>query len=228
MEAKYFWERASTCPLGKPEYPDHARLREFAKAKGKVVLEYGCGGGSDTMEYLRHGAEVYFADIVPHNLDLTTARIISDFELSKGKYVGLQLKDSSKVPLKASSVDIVSSHGVVHHIAHPAPVVKDFFRVLKPGGELHLMLYTEHLWAFHEERINELTRNEKISKYEAFGWCTDEKGCPYARAYTEKEGVELIEKAGFEMLWLETYAPTVKDKEANRLIFRHYKARKKG
>lgn len=227
MDAKEFWERASEYPANKEEcYPDHARLQQFDKAKGKVVLEYGCGGGGDTLSYLRRGATVKFADFVPKNIDTTYGRIwASNFEAST--YEGLLLKDSAKIPLKDKSVDIVSSNGVLHHITDPLPVLKEFYRVLKKGGSLYVMMYTENLWNSFADRIKELTKTWGISEFTAFGWCTDNEGYPYARAYTEKEGTELIEKAGFSMSWLEAYAPTLEDRKANRFIFRMFKADKK-
>jgi SAM-dependent methyltransferase len=108
------------------------------------------------------------------------------------------LEDSAPIELPDGMFDVVSSHGVLHHIEDPVPVVSEFFRLLKPGGEVYVMLYTERLWEEHQPRLSRLAESG-LTPFQAFGWCTDGDGCPYARAYTENEGRALLEAAGFQV-----------------------------
>lgn len=201
--SKDFWKRAGAYPADKESvYPDHAIAQELDKHTGKCVLEYGCGGGSDAMSYLRRGCYVTFVDIVPENVDATKARIGDQWP---GKWDGLALHASDIIHVEYDSYDVASSHGVLHHIEYPLPVLRELWRVLKPGGMLYVMLYTEVLRKSFEVQIAEHREKHGISEEEAFGWCTDEQGCPYARAYTPDEGWELLREAGFDRFNSFTY-----------------------
>ena len=193
-----FWERAARYPIDKEaHYPDHAAAQDFDRAAHKVVLEYGCGGGSDVLSYLRRdAAQVFACDVVHSNVETTVSRAVAaGFE----RKIALKLLDASdRIELPSGSIDIVNAHGVVHHIVDPAPVLAEFFRLLKPGGTLTMMLYTAELEARFASRIDDLVQGEKkLTPGEAFAWCTDEEGAPYARSYTTDQGRALLEGAGF-------------------------------
>jgi SAM-dependent methyltransferase len=201
-----FWQCAAQFPADKEAvYPEHAEAQEFDRHLGKTVLEYGCGGGSDVLSFMRRGCHVLAVDVVPQNLAATrdrASRLIAEAEMADGiiwpPLVG-RLEDSAPIELPDASFDVVSSHGVLHHIPDPRPVIEEFYRLLKSGGECYVMLYTEQLYAEHEARAAELVRWRGLSVEEAFGWCTDGEGCPYAVAYAEVGGRRLLEEAGFEV-----------------------------
>lgn len=209
------WARAADYPADKERvYTGHAEAHEFEQARGKLVLEYGCGGGSDAMSFLRRDARVWYADVVPGNVEAAGKRMCAA-GLEAFAYP-LPLKQSAAMELLGTETfDIVSSHGVVHHIVEPMPVLREFHRILKPGGLLFLMFYTELLEHKFARRIEELTLRMRIAREEAFGWCTDEEGTPYARSYTVDQGRELLEEAGFRLLRTVDY---------NRGEFRTFKA----
>lgn len=193
---KAYWSIASGfSPDKEGVYPDHAGVQEFELARDKDVLEYGCGGGSDAMSFLRRGARVTYVDIVPKNVEVATARIAS--RLLKGG-TPILLEASNRIPVPDASFDIVSSHGVLHHIVDVKPVVAELFRILRPGGFIYAMLYTEQLRLEAEAKVHEWCATKGISPEEAFGWYTDGVGTPYAIRYTVDEGWALLEGAGFE------------------------------
>lgn len=210
------WARATSFPGNKEDvYPEHAGAQEFDAAAGKRVLEYGCGGGSDTLSYLRRGAFVTYVDVVSANVEATAKRIKDEHLVAVG-YV-LDASDAL-AGAASSSFDIVSAHGVLHHIVDPKPVLAQFRRVLVKGGLLFVMLYTEELEASFKNKIAELVKEDGISESEAFAWCTDGKGAPYARSYTSVEADDLLRGAGFAVQREITF---------NNGIFRTYKARRK-
>lgn len=192
-----FWACAAGFPPNKEEvYPGHADAQEFDWNAGKQVLEYGCGGGSDAMSYLRRGCTVALADIVKGNVERALSRIR---EVGLGDHaLGIVLESSDEIPLVGEGqFDVVSSHGVLHHMRDPLPVLQEFRRVLKTGGILYVMLYTERLREEMDRPVADLCMAHGITPDEAFGWCVDGRGCPYARRYTEGEGWELLKLAGF-------------------------------
>jgi SAM-dependent methyltransferase len=193
------WIRASEFSADKESvYPEHARAQEFEQNKGKRVLEYGCGGGSDSMSYLRRGCDVTFVDIVPGNVHKTQTRIAeSGLEIAKSR--GLVISQSASIPTLPSGLfELASAHGVIHHISEPVATLQEIRRLLRPGGLFYCMLYTERLWDRHRATVRALVKKEGISPKEAFAWCTDGKGAPHSDYYTEKEGFELLESAGFK------------------------------
>ena len=213
------WSRAAKFPPNKEAvYYEHAVVQEFALHIRERVLEYGCGGGSDALSYLRRQNRVWYADVVPDNVEAATRRI-AQAGLAREAYP-VVLEASAPIPLAAETMDVINAHGVLHHIEDPAPVLAEFARILKVGGQLYVMLYTEHLWAKHQRTIELLVRSGRCHAVtEAFGWCTDEAGTPYARAYTEAEGRGLIEASRLTVESVRLY----NDRE-----FRTFKARKMG
>ena len=95
--------------------------------------------------------------------------------------------------------DVALLHFALEHVANLRAGISALARILKPGGLLYVMLYTERLDAELSLRIAAFMASDKIPREQAFGWCSDGRGCPYARAYTEAEGRALLEAAGFRV-----------------------------
>lgn len=240
-ETRNFWAQASGFPPDKedPEVygKEHTDAFEFDDRTHGHVLEYGCGGGSDTISYLkRRFFQVSFCDIVPQNVETTRKRVAAyrqahvvddTWGLPASGVWGTVLPVSAPLPYDSASFDRVSCDGVLHHIPDPMPVLSEFRRVLKPTGasvswsasgpgRLFVMLYTEKLWNDFAVRIAEL-QEQGLTPYQAFGMCTDSGG--YARAYTEDEGREMLTAAGFTVT-----KTTVYHKGLFR-VFRAYRTR---
>jgi SAM-dependent methyltransferase len=215
------WTRAATFPANKElVYESHGKVQEFDQHVYARVLEYGCGGGSDAMSYLRRGCTVWYADIVAENVEAARRRIEQAGHRVPESY-GLVLERSDALPMPPNYFDVVNAHGVLHHIEEPAPVLRAFHRVLKPGGLLYVMLYTEGLRAKLDAEVRDLLGDprQRLTPEEAFGWATDGPGVPYARPYTDAEGRALLESAGFTVLAATLY---------NGDDFRCFKATKAG
>lgn len=207
--AREFWRVAQTFPPEKEHvYPAHAKAHGFDLQAAKKVLEYGCGGGSDTISLLRRGADVFFVDIVPGNVEVTRQRVDA-FLKARSKEgqtpsaLGLVLEQSDKIPLNDGLFDTITCHGVLHHIEENLmhSVIDEMFRVLKPGGHLYAMLYTEFLFDRCKSGIDTVTKQQGWPVDRAFGYFTDgggDKRWCIARSYTEAEGLALFQLHGFE------------------------------
>ena len=191
------WVRAQHFPIDKETvYPELAAAHEFDRHRGKKVLEYGCGGGSDTLSFLRRGCEVTYTDVVASNVEITSERVrVEGFGAVSS---GMVLPESDRLHIDSGTFDVASSNGVIHHIPQPLPVLKEIRRVVKPHGLFYCMLYTETLWSRHEGEVAELVATRGLSEQEAFGWRTDDHGCPWSVFYTEDSGRALLESAGFK------------------------------
>ena len=191
------WVRASSFPGDKEAvYPEHAAAHGFDAYEPTDVLEYGCGGGSDTLSLLRRKHRVWYADITPANVTATQERVIAAGHSKSA--TGLVLQESADIPVIDGRFGLVTCHGVLHHIPEPMPVLREFFRVLRPGGHLYVMLYTEQLWARLLGQTMALV-GRGLTREEAFGWGTDGEGCPYAVHYTHASGRKLLTDAGFQV-----------------------------
>jgi SAM-dependent methyltransferase len=117
------------------------RIHGYTRARGKRVLDVGCGNGYVLAQYARHGAEVHGIDLTETALSLSRRR----FELA-GLSGTFQRTDGDTIPYPDATFDIVCSMGVLHHIEDPRPMLAEMRRVLRPGGEIIVMMYHRHSW----------------------------------------------------------------------------------
>jgi SAM-dependent methyltransferase len=117
------------------------RLVPFDRARGRRVLEVGCGAGTDLVRFARGGALVTGVDIAPSAIDLARR----NFE-QQGLDADLRVADGEQLPFPDRSFDLVYAHGVVQYTANPAALVAECRRVLKPGGEAIFQVYNRVSW----------------------------------------------------------------------------------
>src|SRR5229473_4524899 len=100
---------------------------------GERVLDLGSGGGIDVLLSARRVGPTGFA----YGLDMTEEMLALAQEnklkagVSNVAFLKGQIED---IPLPANSVDVVISNCVINLAADKSLVLKDAFRVLKPGG----------------------------------------------------------------------------------------------
>jgi ubiquinone/menaquinone biosynthesis C-methylase UbiE len=108
----------------------------FDRWKGKRILEVGCGLGTDLLQFVRGGAEVYAIDLTTRGASLTRKRL--QLYGYKGELV---VGDSEKLPFASDFFDLVYSWGVIHHTPDTEAAAREIVRVCKPGGRVLVMLY---------------------------------------------------------------------------------------
>jgi ubiquinone/menaquinone biosynthesis C-methylase UbiE len=140
-------------PEGSPEYfedieqyrytvePLIHSFAQFTRWRGKRILEVGCGCGTDLLQFARAGAEVHAIDLSPHSAALAKQRL--NLYGLKGE---IQEADAEHLPFPDGYFDLVYSWGVLHHTPDTAAAVKEVHRVLKPGGQIRVMLYNRYSW----------------------------------------------------------------------------------
>jgi len=101
--------------------------------EGEVVLDLGSGGGIDVLLSARRvgpSGKAYGLDMTDEMLALARANQakagVTNVEFLKGEI--------ENIPLPANAVDVIISNCVINLSADKARVLKESYRVLKPGG----------------------------------------------------------------------------------------------
>ena len=104
---------------------------------GKQVLEIGLGEGSDSERLIRQGAHWSGVDLTAESV----ARVRTRLTLRELPYQELRQASVLDLPFAGDSFDMVFSHGVLHHVPDIKQAQGEIHRVLRPGGELVIMMY---------------------------------------------------------------------------------------
>jgi len=114
-------------------------LRPFARFDGadKDVIEIGVGMGADHAEWAKsRPRHLVGIDFSRRAIQWTEQRL-SAADLNSGLAVG----DVENLPFRDSSFDVVYSWGVLHHTPDTQRAFDEAHRVLRPGGDLRVMIY---------------------------------------------------------------------------------------
>jgi 2-polyprenyl-3-methyl-5-hydroxy-6-metoxy-1,4-benzoquinol methylase len=180
--------RHSTRDVGTREYFDEVEQRkyfvephipafaDFARWAGKSVLEIGCGLGTDATNFARAGARYVGVDVSEVSLELARKRF-EIFGLT-GEFI-FSNAETLPAQLAADSFDLVYSFGVIHHTPNPRAVIESARRVIRPDGELRIMLYARQSW-------------KAIMIEEGFDQPEAQSGCPIALTYSSGQVEELL------------------------------------
>lgn len=106
---------------------------------GKVVLDAGCGNGSQSVAYTRNGVEVVALDLssgLEHG-----QRLRHVLPGARPDRVHFVQGDLTSPPLAPSSMDIVHSAGVIHHTPDTQRTFRRLATLVVPGGTLYVWVY---------------------------------------------------------------------------------------
>jgi ubiquinone/menaquinone biosynthesis C-methylase UbiE len=116
----------------------------FEQARGKRVLEIGCGNGADGAMFATHGARYIGVDLTTEAL-----RATSEHFAAEGLEGEFEEHNAEQLGFDHACFDMVYSFGVLHHTPDPVAAVAEVHRVLKPGGVAKVMLYHRHSFNYY-------------------------------------------------------------------------------
>lgn len=112
--------------------------------EGKVMLDAGCGNGSQSVAYTGLGLEVIAIDL-SSGLEHGQA-FRARYPNARPDKVHFVQADLQRPPLAPGSVDIIHSAGVLHHTPSTERTFRGLCPLLRPGG-------TFYVWLYRHERI---------------------------------------------------------------------------
>jgi len=227
--------RHSTQPIGTREYFDEVEARkylvephipafaDFEKWRGKKVLEIGCGIGTDTINFARHGAQVTTVDLSDKSMALARQRAQVFGLQDRIRFCPGNAEElSTFVPVEP--YDLIYSFGVIHHTPHPDAVLAQLHQYTHaahqsaspsrvppaapsaaassgaaPQTTVKIMVYYKWSW-----KVGWIIATEGHGKF----WKLDElvarsseaqTGCPITYTYSRSSGKALLERHGFRV-----------------------------
>ncbi len=232
QEVRKFWNKAVPMTfVDKPKtYEEKRKFRyelqdymhdvfKFENYKGKRVLEIGVGGGLDTSEFLRNGAQVVSIDFSELSVK-SASQMIKETALEPNIF----LSDATKIPFQDAQFDAVYSYGVIHHIPGVENVLDEIYRLLRPGGTFTGMVYNKDslLYAYSIIYLHGI-KDELLAK----GMNEDDLAAKFSERFTENQYTKMYTKDSlkslldkhFENISIGTYYDVIDTPEKRKVKF---------
>lgn len=155
-----------------------------------TVLDAGCGAGHTGLAFASHVAQVTACDLTPSMLE-QVQRLAAEKGLTN---VITREADVENLPFEDASFDLVVSRYSAHHWPHPETAMREFARVLKPGGAFILsdIVASEDYAADTFLQTLELVRDPShVRDYRVSEWLTFLQGAGFAAEVVQHFDVPL-------------------------------------
>jgi ubiquinone/menaquinone biosynthesis C-methylase UbiE len=150
------------------------QLVDFSSCKGQRLLEVGCGIGTDLVRFAQGGARVTGVDLAETAIDLAR----KNFALNGVAADELRVANGEALPYADASFDVVYGHGVIQYTSNAPQLIREFHRVLKPGGTAIFMVYNRVSW------LNAMSKLMKVA--------LEHEDAPVLKKYSIAEFKELL------------------------------------
>jgi ubiquinone/menaquinone biosynthesis C-methylase UbiE len=117
------------------------QIVDFNGYQRQSLLEIGCGVGIDLVRFARGGANVTGIDLAPVSIELAQKNVSQ-----RGLEAMLHVMDGEAMTFPSNSFDVVYMHGVLQYTADPVKMIGEAYRVLRPGGQIIVMVYNKYSW----------------------------------------------------------------------------------
>ena len=116
---------------------NRATLCRYWCGGSRQVLDAGCGNGYFSWLAYRSGAEVVAMNAERGQLE-KARRYLIDHRRADPARLRFEEKDLRELDREVRTFDEIICYEVLEHIVDDRKLVRQFFRILKPGGTLHL------------------------------------------------------------------------------------------
>jgi SAM-dependent methyltransferase len=128
------------------------KSRDRVLSQESVILDFGCGTGRHTYEYLDAGFRNTFGYDVKNYVDLRSPNDLKHFRFDLTDATGSEYPSMTEIPWPDNTFDFVFATSVFEHVANQELAYSEVHRVLKPGG-LFLNIFPSK-WRPIEGHIN--------------------------------------------------------------------------
>jgi ubiquinone/menaquinone biosynthesis C-methylase UbiE len=182
------------------QYFDYLEHMPVTGQDGKVILDYGCGPGHDLVGFVEYSKPLRLIGMDVSAASLSEAGNRLTLHGAQPELVCIN-ENTARLPLADASIDYIHCSGVLHHVPDPVAVLREFRRVLRPGGQSRIMVYNYesvwlHLYAAYMLRLAQ-SDGQKRTVREAFRRSTDTEDCPISEAWTPAQVSDMSAQAGF-------------------------------
>jgi ubiquinone/menaquinone biosynthesis C-methylase UbiE len=205
---------------GRPLKRELARLH--GPHNGKVVMDYGCGPGNDLAGFAEFSGarEIIGADVSRRALEMARARV--SWHAKPGqRFRFIQVADLHvALPIETGYIDYIQSLGVLDH-THCVQILTELARVLKPGGEIRIMVYNAdsvhvqltvgYEWRLRNRQRPDLTPEDLFQQ-------TADLGAPSTLATRPPQVAAWSEQAGLRSAFLGGYFVPGEIEACNKLL----------
>lgn len=115
--------------------------------RNQVVLDLGCYDGAISGGYLEAGAR----QVIGVDIDEPAVRQAQQNHTKEN--LEFRVGSTTELPVQDASVDTIFCYDVFEHVACPAPILEQCYRVLRPGGRMLIGTwgwyhpFAPHLWS---------------------------------------------------------------------------------
>lgn len=139
LGTKEFFEELDEYRFDKLRYLP--KVVNFDGYQGKKLLEVGCGVGIDLIRFAQGGALVTGVDLAEKSIELAEQNFRHHGLTGK-----LLLGNGEALDFEDNTFDLVYAHGVIQYTANAQAMIDELHRVVKPGGEVIMMVYNRLSW----------------------------------------------------------------------------------
>lgn len=106
-----------------------------------TILDVGCGAGFLTNALALGGHKVTGVDLSPSSIEVAA-------KYDQTKTVTYLVANAYELPFPDESFDVLCAMDFLEHVEEPAKAIKEFSRVLKPGGKFFYHTFNRNLIAW--------------------------------------------------------------------------------
>ncbi|MEH0417817.1 class I SAM-dependent methyltransferase [Streptomyces sp. B21-083] len=172
---------------------------------GLDILDLGCGTGVEALELALAGNRVDLADISEENLHLAV-RVLGLYADQIPHETGLTiyrvLGEGPYITADPASYDVFHCNGVLHHIPWARQIMERAHELLRPGGCVRLMVYSDHGWrqATGTEPPDDVTTHPAFGQFVRYFDLVGEYADWYSEARIEQRFGDLFDIERFAYL----------------------------
>jgi len=109
----------------------------------KIIFDYGCGFGIESLQFAKNNNSIILGDINNESLNIAS-KILNTYNFEPIDKVLI----NNRYPFfdLTTKIDIFYSNGVLHHTPYIKEILTNAIQVMKPNGEIRLLLYTDKMW----------------------------------------------------------------------------------